>query len=123
MAGTTAQATLSQGSTDFSPYVAPGGVVQDYVERLGRSIITLDGTKHKKAIRKRKLSITLRDMYHEDLITLFGNIANPAQWAYLDADAGAQTKPFYISGPTVCQRIAREGRTLCSGISFDLEEV
>ena len=123
MASTTAQATLSQGSTDFSPYVAPDGVAQDYVERLGRSVITLDGKKHQKAIRKRRISVTLRDMYHEDVLALFGGVPSPAQWTYLDADAGAQTKTFYLSGPTVRQRIARGGRTLCGGISFELEEM
>lgn len=118
----TVQATLSQGNTDFSPYVAPGGVVQSFAERVATSIVTLDGKLRKTYIKKRQLSVTLHDMTHEDLVTLFSGITALANWSYLDADAGAQTKQFYLTGPTVTQNIARNGLTYCSGISFSLEE-
>lgn len=118
----TAQATLSQGSTDFSPFVAPDGVAQDYTERAGSSVVTLDGTLWKTGIRKRTLAVTLRDMWHEDLTALFGGVNTLAAWSYLDADAGPRTAEFYLTGPKVSQKLARGGRTLCAGISFSLEE-
>ena len=118
----TAQATLSQGSTDFSPFVAFDGVEQDWVERAGSSVVTLDGTLWKTGIRKRTLSVTLRDMWHEDLIALFSGVTALAAWSYLDENSGARTAYFYLSGPKVRQKLARGGKTLCSGISFSLEE-
>lgn len=117
-----AQATLSRGSTDFSPYVAPDGVTQGYTIRQGRSVVTLDGVKHATQIKKRTLSVTLRDMYEDDLLALFSGEVFLVSWTYLDAETGAATKNFYLTGPTVRQRIARDGRTLCGGIGFELEE-
>lgn len=119
---TTAQATLSQGSTDFSPFVALGGVEQSWAERVPVNVITMGGTLRKASVKKRILKVTLRDMWHEDLIGLFSGITALASWTYLDAELGSQTKYFYLSGPTVAQKLARGGRTLCGGISFTLEE-
>lgn len=117
-----AQATLLRGNVDFSPYVAPDGVAQGYTIRQGRSVVTLDGTKHAKEIKKRTLSVALRDMYEDELAALFSGAVFLASWTYLDAATSAATKSFYLTGPTVRQRIARDGRTLCGGISFELEE-
>lgn len=117
-----AQATLSQGSTDFSGYVKLDGVEQGYTERAGASVITLDGTLYKTSVKKRTLSVKLHDMYDTDLRTLFSGIAHLAYWAYLDADLGSRTANFYLTGPTVRQTVARQGKTLCTGISFTLEE-
>lgn len=118
----TAQATLAQGNTSFSTYVAFDGVEQGYIERQSRSVVTLDGVKHSTCIKKRTLRVTLRDMYHEDLTSLFSGVTRLASWTYLDADLGARTANFYLTGPTVRQKKARDGLTLCSGISFELEE-
>lgn len=118
----TAQATLSQGSTDFSPFVAPDGVEQDWTERVPVSVITMGGTLRKASVKKRVLKVKLRDMWHEDLIGLFSGISALATWTYLDAELGSQSKQFYLTGPTVAQKLARGGRTLCGGISFTLEE-
>ena len=119
---TTAQATLTQGSTDFAPYVAPDGVEQSWAERVAVSVITMDGTLRKTFVKKRVLNVRLRDMWHEDLITLFSGITQLASWSYLDADSGAQNKDFYLSGPKITQKLARNNLTLCSGITFTLEE-
>ena len=118
----TEQATLNQGERDFSPYVAPGGVKQSYAERATNRIETLDGTLWKTGVEKRVLSVTLRDMFHEDLTALFSGVEKLAAWSYLDADSGRRTVNFYRTGPTVTQQLARGGRTLCTGISFTLEE-
>lgn len=118
----TAQATLSRGSTDFSPFVAPDGVEQTWAERAAVSVVTMNGTMRKTSVRKRVLNVKLRDMWHEDLIALFSGVSQLDTWSYLDAESGAQTKYFYLSGPTVGQKLARNSRTLCSGISFTLEE-
>ena len=118
----TVQATLSQGSTDFSPFVAFDGVEQGYTERAGSSVVTMDGTLRKVSVRKRTLSVKLRDMWHEDLTGLFAGVEELASWSYLDADAGARTAAFYLTGPTVRQKKVRDGKTLCAGISFSLEE-
>lgn len=122
MPQTTAQATLSQGSTAFSPYVAYDGLEQSYTERAEVSVVTMDGTMRRTAVKKRVLKVTLRDMFHEDLFSLFSGVNELASWSYLDANTGAQTKNFYLSGPTVRQTLARGGKTLCTGISFTLEE-
>lgn len=119
---TTAQATLSHGSTSFSPYVAPDGVEQSWAERVAVSVVTMDGTLRKTFVKKRVLTVRLRDMWHEDLIALFGSVEQLSSWSYLDSVTGAQTKDFYLTGPTVGQKHARNNRTLCSGISFTLEE-
>ena len=118
----TAQATLSQGSTDFSPFVALDGVEQDWIERTVSSVVTMDGTLWKKSVRKRKLSVTLHDMFHEDLRALFEGRRSPAPWRYLDSETGDRTAYFYLSGPKIRQKLARGGKTLCSGITFTLEE-
>ena len=118
----TAQASLAQGNTDFSPFVAYDGVEQSWAERTAVSVVTMDGTLRKASIRKRVLSVKLRDMWHEDLLALFSGVADLASWSYLDADSGSRTADFYRSGPTVRQTLARGGRTLCTGISFSLEE-
>lgn len=117
-----AQATLSQGTTNFSSFVALDGVEQGYTERAGASIVTLDGTLYKTSVKKRTLSVKLHDMYDTDLRTLFSGISQLASWTYLDADAGSRTANFYLVGPKVKQTVAREGKTLCTGISFTLEE-
>lgn len=117
-----AQATLVGNGINFSPYVAFDGVKQGYTERLSRSVVTLDGTKIKAAKKKRTISVELHDMYHEDLVALFGNFPELALWSYLDADKGSRTAYFYLTGPNVSQKKARDGKTLCSGISFTLEE-
>lgn len=122
MPAVTYQATLSQGTTDFAPYVAFDGVTQGYTERAAHSVVTMDGTLWKSSVQKRTISVKLRDMFHEDLTALFTNVARLASWSYLDADTGPRTANFYMTGPTVGQKLARGGRTLCSGISFNLEE-
>ena len=121
MPDSTAQATLSQGSKDFSSFVAFDGVQQGYAERNVSSVVTMDGVLRKKSVKKRTLSVKLIDMFHEDLISLFSGIPDLASWSYLDAGAGAQTADFYLSGPSVRQKIVRDGHTWCSGISFELE--
>jgi hypothetical protein len=118
----TAQATLSQGSTDFSPFVALDGVEQDWIERAESSVVTLDGTLWKQSVRKRKLTVRLHDMFHEDLRALFDGKGTLAPWSYLDSETGPRTAWFYRSGPAVRQQLARGGKTLCAGISFTLEE-
>lgn len=118
----TVQAMLRQGSTDFSPFVAFDGIEQEYTERTGSRVVTMDGTLRKTSVRKRMISVKLRDMWHEDLNVLFAGVGELASWSYLDADAGARTAPFYLTGPTVRQKKARDGKTLCAGISFTLEE-
>lgn len=119
---TTAQATLSQGSTDFSAFVAPDGVEQSWTERVPVTVVTMGGTLRKASVKKRVLKVKLRDMWHEDLNGLFSGITPLASWTYLDAELGSQSKNFYLTGPTVAQKLARGGRTLCGGISFTLEE-
>ena len=118
----TAQATLSQGTTDFSAYVAYDGMEQSYDERAETSVETLDGTLHKSSINKRVLDVELRAMWHEDLVSLFSGINQLAQWTYLDSKLGSRTAYFYLSGPKVKQTLARGGKTLCTGITFTLEE-
>lgn len=118
----TAQATLHRGNTDFSPFVELDGLEQDWTERAVSGIVTLDGTLWKKSVRKRKLSVKLHDMFHEDLRTLFDGSGTLAQWSYLDSEMGARTAYFYLTGPKVRQKLARGGRTLCAGITFTLEE-
>ena len=118
----TVQATLKQGTTDFSAYVAYDGVEQSFAERTATSVVTMNGDLRKTSVRKRVLSVTLRDMWHEELEALFTGVTPLASWSYLDEVSGAQTKYFYITGPTVRQKLARGGLTLCSGISFTLEE-
>lgn len=118
----TAQATLSQGSKNFSPFVAPDGVEQSWSERVPVSVTTMDGTIRKASVKKRVLKVKLRNMWHEDLNGLFSGISALATWTYLDAELGSQSKQFYLTGPTVGQKLARNGLTLCSGISFTLEE-
>lgn len=117
-----AQATLSQGTTNFSDYVAFDGIEQGYTERAGASVVTLDGTLHKTSVKKRTLSVKLQDMYDTDLRTLFSGIGELAPWNYLDANTGPRTADFYLTGPTVRQTVARQGKTFCTGISFALEE-
>lgn len=119
---TTVQATLSCGSTDFSPFVAYDGIEQRYADRIAADVITLDGTLTRAGVRKRVMTVALREMWHEDLATLFAGVAALAQWSYLDETAGPSTKQFYRTGPTVRQTLARGGKTLCTGISFTLEE-
>lgn len=118
----TAQATLMQGNTDFSPFVAPDGVEQSWAERVQRSVVTMNGTIRKYGVKKRVLQVKLRNMWHEDLIDLFSGIPELAVWSYLDAELGATSKNFYRTGPVVTQKLARGGMTLCGGISFTLEE-
>lgn len=118
----TVQATLSQGSTSFSAYVAYDGIEQSYVERAVSSVTTLDGVLHKAWVSKRVLKVNLRDMWHEDLVSLFSGVTTLASWTWLDEVAGPRTASMYLTGPTVKQTLAREGKTLCTGISFQLEE-
>lgn len=118
----TYQATLSQGATDFSPYVAYDGVKQSFTERAEASVKTLDGTLHKHFVNKRVLEVELRALWHEDLVALFAGVSQLAQWSYLDANLGPRTAYFYLSGPTVQQTLARGGKTLCTGVTFQLEE-
>ena len=117
-----AQATLSQGNKDFSSYVALDGVEQGYTERAVASVVTLDGKLHKISTKKRVLAVKLRDMFDTDLAALFSGINELAPWIYLDAKTGARTANFYLTGPVARQTVARQGKTLCTGISFTLEE-
>ena len=116
------QATLAGNGVDFTAYVAFDGVEQGFVERQSRSVVTLDGVKHQRVIKKRTLSVTLRDMEDAQLRALLGGMPHLAAWSYLDEDSGARTADFYLTGPTVRQKIARDGKTLCAGITFTLEE-
>lgn len=118
-----AQATLSQGNTDFSSWVALDGVEQGYTERAVASVVTLDGVLHKSSIKKRTLAVKLRDMLDTDLASLFASTNQLDLWTYLDANTGeTRTVYFYLTGPVVRQTIARQGKTICTGISFVLEE-
>lgn len=117
------EAKLIINGTDFSPWLLAGGLQQEEVERLGRSVVTLDGVSHRQSTIKRMISASLVELRDTTWYRLLSALqTRPAAVRYIDDHLGDTTRLFYISGPTAAAKTVRGGHTYFQGASFTLEE-
>lgn len=117
------EAKLIINGTDFSPWLLEGGLQQTEVVRLGRSVVTLDGTAHRQETVRRGLSVSLVELRDGTWYRLLDALQiRPAAVRYIDDRLGDTTKLFYVSAPTAAAKTVRGGHTYFQGASFTLEE-
>lgn len=117
------QAILIINGTDFSPWLASGGLQQTEIPRLSRSVVTLDGISHRQEIIKRGITASLVEMRDTTWYRLTAALqTRPATVRYIDDRFGDTTRLFYVSGATAAAKTVRGGHTYFQGGSFTLEE-
>lgn len=115
---------LTINGVDFTPWVEEDGITQDYVERQTRSVVTLDGTEHRKCIKKRSMNVTLLDLPDYALSAAEQALTTtPGSVDYTDKRLGNRYGIlFHISGESAGAKKVIGDTTYWSGISFTLEE-
>lgn len=109
--------------TDFTPWVASGGLQQTEVRRCERSVVTLDGIAHRSEIIKRGLSVSLVELRDTAWYRLVDALkTRPATVTYVDDALGETTRLFYVSSPAASAKTVRGGHTYFTGAAFTLEE-
>lgn len=112
-------------AVDFTPWIAENGIRYSSVNRLERSVITLDGTKHKKTIEKNKLDVTMFDIPDEELAQIEDALlcANPALVDYTDKRGILYTGvPFYTTPPDAMAERVIGNTTYFGNVTFSMEE-
>lgn len=116
---------LTINEVDFTPWIAENGLKYSPVERTKRSVITLDGTEHRKTIEKRQIDVTLLDMPDEELIQVEAALsyANPALVDYTDKNGVLYTGvQFYTTNPLAETKKVIGNTTYWENISFSMEQ-
>ena len=121
------RAQLVINGVDFADWLAEDGIQYSSVDRLRRSVVTLDGTEHRAMINKLKMDVTLMDLPGDELAKVEAAFSypnpNPALVNYTDKSGISHTgAPFYSSGVTAGARRVIGNTTYWSGITFSLEE-
>lgn len=116
---------LTINDVDFTKWIAENGIRYSSIERLERSVITLDGTKHKKVIEKNKLDITMFDIPDEELAEIEDALAhvNPAMVDFTDKRGILHTGVlFYTSAPEATAQQVIGNTTYFGNVTFSIEE-
>ena len=117
------KAILIINGVDFSPWLLSGGLQQTEVQRLSRSVVTLDGVSHRQEIVKRGITVSMVEMKDETWYRMMDALkTRPATVRYIDDRYGDTTRLFYVSSPTAAAKTVRGGHTYFQGASFTLEE-
>lgn len=119
------QVSLVINGHEVRGYIAEDGVNVSEVERLKKTITTLDGRIHQSRIVKHKISVTLLDMSDSQWETLVGYFdTNPVVVNYSNFETGLTlTGPFYVTGLGK-YKIKKGIGTMAylNSLGFDLEE-
>ena len=116
---------LKINNVDFTQWLAEGGLNFSPIERVKRSVITMDGTDHRASISKQKLDLQFMDMPDSELTLLERalELANPALVDYTDKRGIEHTGvPFYFSGVTAGAKKVIGNTTYWTELSLSLEE-
>lgn len=116
---------LSINDVDFTPWIAENGIRYSSINRLTRSVITLDGTKHQKSVEKNKLDIAMLDIPDEELAQIEEALlcANPALVDYTDKRGVLYTGvPFYTTAPEATAERVIGSTTYFGNVTFSMEE-
>lgn len=116
---------LIVNSFDVTSYIKEGGIDISYVDRVTRSVETMDGKKHYASIQKLKISVSLLDRLYDTSYQLLASTltTNPASVSYTNFDTGSvYTGTFYIFDKSHKPFKSFAGVTLINDGSFTLEE-
>lgn len=119
------QLNLEINGVDFKPWLAENGLKYSSVERVSRSIVTIDGTDHRKSIKKRRIDVTLYDLPDSELIAAENAIAmqSPAMVNYTDKNGIEKTGVLcYISDPETVAKSVVADTTYWGETTFVIEE-
>ena len=117
------KAKLIINGLDISRVIRENGLKQSEIQRLGRSVITLDGTLYQTQTVKRRLDVGLVNLRDDGWYAVEQALATrPASVTYLDDSLGERTALFYVVSPTAAAKTVRGSHTWFGGISFALEE-
>lgn len=108
---------------DIGRWAKQEGIQQRPIVRLGRSIVTLDGTLKKTEIIKRGVTISLMEIRDNTLREIVAAISSPAEFFYTDRVKGDRKAQFYVTMPDSTIKTVRGGNTYWNGITIELEEV
>lgn len=112
-------------SHEIREYIAEGGLSIGTENRIERSVVTMDGTKYKLTVPKRKIDVTIIDnLLASNLTTLKGYLAtNPAIVSYSNYETGATgSGTFYVNDFKYNIKKGYGSDALITGASFSLEE-
>ena len=116
---------LEINGVDFSSWIEEDGITQSPIERVKRSIVTMDGTEYRTIIEKQKLDVKLLDMPDSELEQVIAAIAlhYPALVTYTSKNGQTYSSvPFYATTPTAKVKKVYGSLTYLGDISFSLEE-
>lgn len=116
---------LRVNGVDFTQWIAENGLTFSPVERIKRSVITMDGTDHRASINKQQLDIQFMDMPDSELGLVENalSLANPALVDYTDKSGIEHTGvPFYFTGVSAGAKRVIGKTTYWTDLSLSLEE-
>lgn len=119
------QINLEINGVDFKPWLAENGIKYSPIERIRTSVITLDGTEHRKTVIKRQLEITLYDLPDSELALVQEAIDRslPAVVNYTEKNGENRVGVLcYVSDPEVTAQKVVAGITYWGQTTFTIEE-
>lgn len=109
---------------DAGPWLIEGGLTQSEIVRLGRSVVTLNGTKHQSEIRKRGITANFMEMRDESWYALNKALSiRPVVVKYVDDSMGPRIAKFLVSNPSAAAKTVQGGITYFDKGTVTLEEV
>lgn len=107
---------------DLSPYLLAGGVSESPVVRQSREIVTMDGTLHRREVRRKGWRVQLVTLMDSTYALIREALDSPAQCRITRPDGSTDSRIFYITEPAGAIKTVRGGHSYYSGVSFELEE-
>lgn len=120
------KASLTINNVSFNDWIKENGIRYSVAERVVKTIVTMDGTKHERKILKDILEVDLFDMPDSELYLVESALssASPALVSYTTKSGLSRSSvPFYVTSsisPTAKTVIGNS--TYFTGLSFTIEE-
>lgn len=120
------KASLTINNVSFNDWIIENGIRYSVAERVVKTVVTMDGTKHERKVLKDILEVELFDMPDSELYLVESALssANPALVSYTTkAGVSRSSVPFYVTSrisPTAKKVIGNS--TYFTGLSFTIEE-
>lgn len=118
------QIVLTINGVDFTPWLAENGLEYSSVERIRRSVITMDGTDHRSVKEKRQIDVTMYDLPDSELTLAERaiHLAFPAIVSFTDKDDTLRSNiACYVTDPKVTAQKVVGGITYWGSAKFTIE--
>lgn len=109
---------------DAGPWLIEDGLIQSEIVRLGRSVVTLNGTIHQGQIIKRGITANFVEMRDKNWYALNEALSSrPVLVKYVDDRLGPRIAKFLVSNPSAAAKTVQGGITYFDKGTVTLEEV